>query len=237
MRKLPWGWIVPLVLIVALALTARAYASAMGVADAAAIESARLDSIVRVTQAQAAQLTQSLGQIDAANLIRAQQDSVRIGELEDQNTVLVAQFDSLVTEDAILAEGVDDAVSDLASRLDEVDMPALRRVTGAYETRLMGFRSQVSVLIDQVRVVTMERDISREDADRARTGRSAADALVAGLRTTITVQASTIDSRDVEISSLRNAVAPSFFTRLGQNIGLVTVTAAIAAGLTLILTL
>ena len=236
MLKRNLGWIAGLALVIALAFTARALAESIGKADAAAAESARLDTIVRATQASAALLTEALGDIDAANALRAREDSIRIVELAGENTVLAAQFDSLVAADSVHAEGVEAALSDLMAQLDEEDLPPLRRLTGLYETRLMGFRSQVSTLVDQVRVVTEERDIARADADRERRGRAASDVLVVGLRTQITAQAATIDSRDVEIGNLRNAVVPGFFLRLKQEAELVALVATVSAGITLLLT-
>lgn len=226
------AWIIPVVLIVALGFTAKSYFKAIGIADAAAAESTRLIREGALLAQDTVRMSRDLESLDATHALQRRADSIRIAALDEQNVRLTANFDSLVVADRSNAEDVEAALSALEAELDPRHLPALRLVTRAYDTRILGLSSQVSVALERIDVVTEQRDVARGDADREREGRLASDALRAGLSAVIVQKDAVIASKDVEIGSLRNAVAPGFFTRLAQNAKLVAITSAISAGLT-----
>ncbi len=230
------GWIVPVVLIVALAWTVRAYAGAMGRADAEADRSAELvlerDSIADSV----ADLTDELAAADSAAAVQAQADSVVIAELDQENEELGDELRDLVLQDARAAEDVDVALRDLGAVLSQEAMPALRELQAAYRTRFLGLTSQIATQQELIDNKDVEIALLGSQLGTERTNRSAADVLTAGLRTQIVTLDAITASKDIEIAALRSAVAPSFFNRIFQNIGLVAGTAAVTAVVVIALT-
>ena len=230
------GWAIPVVLIVVLGFTVRAYASALGRADAARTESTRLTVELGVIEADTVRLSQLLTESDVERDRRAREDSIRIAVLDAEAVVLAANFDALVSADSVHAEGVEVALTALTERLAPEDLPSLRTLTDAYETRLVGLGSQVQVQQDLVTAERAENEILRGQIESERTARSAADALLDGLRGQVFTLGQIVDSKDVEIAALRDAVAPGFITNLFRNAKLVSITAAVSATLTFVLT-
>ncbi len=227
MKKIhPVAWIALIVIVVG-GGTALQVAVAMERANAAAAESARLDTVLKGLEADTARFGLALIASDEAKALQFKKDSVKLVALSAKNTALQSTFDALVAADSVHAEGVGLAVTAMEDVLDEEHLPVLRRLTGAYETRILGLSSQVSVQQERIVAVIEERDIARADAEGERESRKAADVMLAGLRATIDVQAQVVRSKDVEIDALRTAVAPGFFTRMTQNVKLVAVTATV----------
>ncbi len=220
LRGLPWKWIVPVLLILALGQAVRARAAALGVADAAADRAAELvlerDSIADANE----DLTGELASRDTTKDSLAAADSIRFAELDQENEELERELRNLALQDAQAAEDVDDALRDLGAVLAPEAMPALRELQGAYQARITGLSGQIVALTDRLENEEEENEDLRAELGAERFARSAADELLAGLRVEVVVLGEINDTQSIEIDALREAVAPGFLTRLGQNAGL-----------------
>ncbi len=220
LRSLPWKWIVPVLLIVALGSAVRARATALGQADAAGALALQLS----VRLGEAADSTEALEELlavaDSSKAEQARTDSVRIAELAIETEELERTVRDLAAEDVQNAEGVDVALRDLGAVLAPSAVPALRQLQGAYEARISGLSDQVVTLTSIVDAKDEEIEILTVELAAERFARGLADGVTSGLRDQIVVLEERDAARVIEIGALRDAVAPSFFTRLGQNAGL-----------------
>ncbi len=220
LRSLPWKWIVPVLLIVALGWTVRSRAAALGKADAAGVVAARLSIQLTDVQDSTVVLEEALADADSSNAAQARADSVRIAELDQETEELERTVRDLAAEDLQNAEGVDVALRDLGAVLAPSAVPALRRLTSAHEARVAGLSGQI-VALDSIvgkmdeKIVIIEAELAAE-----RFARGLADGVSSRLRDQVVVLEERDAARVSEIGALRDAVAPSFFTRLGQNAGL-----------------
>ncbi len=219
-RQLPWKWIVPVLGIAALAFAAKSYAGALGRADA---EHARRDSLaVRFVAEQdlTAALEEALADADSSKAELGRAHSVQLAELALKNEELERTVRDLAAADSANAEGVNVALYDLTGVLAPEALPALRRLTSAYGARITGLSDQVVALTDIVGVRDERIELLEAELAAERFARGLADGVSSGLRSQLKVQAELVDSQEIEIGALRDAVAPGFFTRLGQNAGL-----------------
>ena len=231
-EKLPWRWIIPVLLIVALGFTVRAYAGALGRADAAAERVEELE-VERAAIAESnVFLQKTLAAADSGKAEQARADSARIAELALETEELERTVRDLAADDRQHAEDVEAALSALEARLSPVDVPALRRLRGAYETRLTGISDQVVALSGVVEAKDERIGLLEGELNSERLARWAADQFIVGLRFELGVQDEIVLVQAVEISALRDAVVPGFFSRLRQNAELVLGTAALAGVVT-----
>ncbi len=213
-------WIAPVLVIVALAFAARAFAGALGRADAEAVRSAELTVELDSIADSNVELQELLEDADSSNAAQARADSVRLAELQLETEELERTVRELAAEDARNAEGVDAALRDLGAVLAPSAVPALRQLQGAYEVRITGLSDQVVALTGIVDVRDEEIVILKAELASERFARGLADGVASGLRDQVVVLEERDASRVIEIGALRDAVAPGFFTRLGQNAGL-----------------
>ncbi len=220
LRGLPWKWIVPVLLIVALGWTVRASARALGQADAAGALALQLSVRLGEAADSTEELEELLAVADSSKAEQARADSVRLAELALETEALERTVRDLAAEDVRNAEGVGVALRDLGAVIAPSAVPALRRLTSAYEVRLTGLSDQVVALTGIVEAVEEEKEILEAELAAERFARGLADGVSSGLRGQVVVLEERDEARVVEIGALRDAVAPSFFTRLGQNVGL-----------------
>lgn len=221
-------WIVPVLLIAALGWTVRARAAALGRADAADARSVDLTVEIDSIADSNVDLQELLADADSSKSAQARADSVRLAELALETEGLKRTVRDLAAEDLQNAEGVDVALRDLGAVFSPGAVPALRQLTSAYEARITGLSDQVVALTDIVAAVEEENEILKVELAAERFARGLADGVSSGLRDQVVVLEERDAARVIEIGALRNAVAPSFFTRLGQNAGLAI--ASIGAG-------
>ncbi len=223
----PAGWVALIVVLVALGWTYRLYANALATADVAAAASvvlvAERDAVADLNE----DLTDELAAADTAAAARARADSTAIAELDRENQELEGTIRDLSAQDAVNEESVDVALRDLGAVLNPEAVPALRAYTMAWQTRLVGL--QDIILIDDSVKANLRTEIALVEGQLVteRTNRSAADVLTAGLRVQIVTMEELDVERVIEIDALRLAVAPSFFQKIFQNIGLIGGTAAV----------
>ncbi len=236
LRALPWRWIVPVLLITALGFTVRAYAGALGRADAAAerVEELELerDSIAESNVT----LADALADADSSKAERARADSLRIAELALETEELERTVRDLAADDRHNAESVDVALRDLEAELAPEALPVLRRLTSAYETRITGLSDQVVALSTVVDLKDEEIELLGVELGLERFARSAADQLLDGLRSELRVQGAVVNAQAIEINALRDAVAPGFFSRLWQNAELAGAVAVVTVAITYLAT-
>ncbi len=225
-------WVVPVLLILALGYAVRAYAGALGRADAEAVRSVELTVELDSIADSNVELQELLADADSSNAVQARADSVRLAELEEETDQLERTIRDLAAEDRQNAEGVDAALRDLGAVLSPGAVPALRQLQSAYEVRITGLSDQVVSLTGIVDAVEEEKEILTAELAAERFARGLADGVASGLRGQIVVLEERDASRVIEIGALRDAVAPSFFTRLGQNAGLAAVVFTFGATLT-----
>lgn len=216
-EKLPWRWIIPVLLILALGFTVRAYAGALGRADAAADRVEELEGERDAIAESNAGLEEALAAADSSKAAQARADSVRLAELALETEELERTVRDLAHDDRRNAESVEAALRDLEALLVPVAIPALRRLQGAYETRIVGFSDQIVTLTDILEGKNEHIELLEGDLRREKAARSAADQLLAGIRSELLVQGELVQAQAIEIDALRNAVAPGFFSRLWQN--------------------
>ena len=235
-ERLPWRWIVPVLLIAALGFTVRAYTGALARADAAAERVEEL-KVVRASLAESnATLAAALADADSSKAEQARVDSIRIAELALETEELERTVRDLAAADSIAAESVEAALRDLEVELAPEALPALRRLTSAYEARITGISDQVVVLTGIVDLKDEEIRLLGVDLGLEKFARSAADQLLDGLRSELLVQGKVVNAQAIEIDALRDAVAPGFFLRLWQNAELAGAVAAAAAAVTYLAT-
>ena len=235
-EKLPWRWIVPVLLIAALGFTVRAYAGALGRADAAAERVEELEEDLDSIAESNVDLADDLADADSIKAEQARADSVRIAELALETEELERTVRDLAADDLHHAEGVDSALRDLEAVVAPEALPALRRLTSAYGTRITGLSDQVVALTSIVDLKDEEIELLGVDLGRERFARSAADRLLDGLRSELRVQGQVVNAQAIEIDALRDAVAPGFFRRFWQNAELAGAVAVVAAGVTYLAT-
>ena len=220
-ERLPWRWIVPVLLIAALGFTVRAYAGALARADAAAERVEQLEVARDAIAESNAALAAALAAADSSKAAQARADSIRIAELALETEELERTVRDLAADDLRNAESVEAALSDLEAELAPGGVPALRQLTRAYETRITGLSDQVVALTGIVDLKDEEIKLLGVDLGLERFARSAADQLLLGLRSELHVQGQILTAQGIEIDALRDAVAPGFFLRLWQNAELV----------------
>ena len=230
LRSLPWKWIVPVLVIVALGSAVRSY-GALGRADAAADRVAELAVRLEEVEDSNGFLEEALADADSTKAEQARSDSVRIAELASETEELERTVRDLAAEDLRNAEGVDVALRDLGAVLSPGAVPALRQLTSAYEARITGLSGQVVALTGIVDAKDEEIEILEAELGAERFARSAADELLRGLRVECRVCGELVGAQVIEIDALRDAVAPGFFLRIWQNAGLAA--GAVALGATL----
>lgn len=231
-----WKWIVPVLLIVVLAFAARAYAGALGRADAAADRADELTVELALVEDSNESYEQALADADSAKLVRTWAAVLRIVELDRETKALERTVRDLAAADVQNAEGVDAALRDLGAVLSPGAVPALRQLQDAYEVQLSGRSDQIVALTDHVAAVEEEKEILVVELAAERFARGLADVVASGLRGQIVVLEERDVARVIEIGSLRDAVAPSFFTRLGQNAGLAIGSAVFGGALVFLVT-
>ena len=216
-RELPWKWIIQVLLIAALAFVAKSYAGALGRADAA--DALTIQLAVRLMEEgdSTAVLEEALADADSSKAAKARADSVRVAELEVENEELERTVRDLAAADRRNAEGVDVALTALAAMLAPEAMPALRKLTGAYGARITGLSEQLVALAGIVELRDERIEIVEGELADEQFARGLADGVISGLRGELITQAEIVESQAVEIDELRDAVAPGFFQRLGQN--------------------
>ena len=228
LRALPWKWIVPVLVIVALGSAVRAYAGALGRADAAADRVEKLEVELALIEDSNESLEEALADADSSKAVQARADSLRLAELAFETEELERTVRDLAAEDRRNAEGVNVALRDLGAVLLPGAVPALRQLTGAYETRITGLSDQVVALTGIVAAKDENIEILEAELGAERFARSAADELLRGLRVELRLQVEIIETQEIEIGALRDAVAPGFLLRFFQNIELVI--ASVGAG-------
>lgn len=236
LRGIPWRWIVPVLLIAALGFTVRAYAGALGRADAAAERVGELEKVRDSIAESNAALASALADADSSKAERARADSVRIAELALETEELQRTVRDLAADDRHNAESVGAALRDLEAELAPEALPVLRQLTSAYETRITGLSDQVVALTGIVELKDEEIELLGVDLGLERFARSAADRLLDGLRSELRVQGEIVKVQAIEINALRDAVAPGFFSRLWQNAELAVGVAVVAAAVTYLAT-
>ena len=219
-RELPWKWIIQVLLIAALAFVAKSYAGALGRADAA--DALTIQLAVRLMEEgdSTAVLEEALADADSSKADLARVGSARIAELEVKNEGLERTVRDLAADDRRNAEGVDAALRDLGAVLSPGALPALNQLTSAYEVRITGLSEQVVALTDIIELRDERIEMVEAELAAERFARGLADGVSSGLRRQLAVQAEIVESQEIEIGALRDAVAPGFFKRLGQNAGL-----------------
>ena len=231
-EKLPWRWIVPVLLIAALGFTVRAYAGALGRADAAAERVEELE-VERDSIAESnVTLADALADADSSKAERVRADSLRIAELALETEELERTVRDLAADDRHNAESVETALWDLEVELAPEVVPTLRQLQGAYEARITGLSDQVIALTGIVDLRDEEIELLGVELGLERFARSAADQLLDGLRSELCVQGQVVNAQASEIDALRDAVAPGFFLRLWQNAELVAGVAAVTGAVT-----
>lgn len=216
-RGLPWKWIIPVLLIGALGFTVTAYASALGRADAAAVLVKDLKEDLKAIATSNEGLEDALATADSSKAARAHADSIRLVEMADETRDLERTIRDLAAEDRQNADSVEAALRDLGAILPLDALPALQRLQSAYGAQLTGLSSQIVTLTNVVSLRDERIGIIEGELVEERSARSAADALLDGLRTEIVTADQVIEKQGVEIDALRDAVAPAFFKRLWQN--------------------
>ena len=234
--KRHWPKVAGLVVVVALVVTASQYAGALGRADENAAQVVRLQEDLSLKEADTERLTAELSALDDAKDTQARQDSVLIDSLTVRAQGLNAALARLASADSANVEAVDSLLTVLRARLRPEDLPALQSVTRAYSVRVDGLLGQINVQQESLAVKDDENAILAGQLASEREARSAADALVTGLRAEIVQHVQIEATQAMEIGNLRNAVAPGFFRRFVQEIEIVTAAATAAALLTLLLT-
>ncbi len=219
-RGLPWRWIIPILVIAALAFAAKSYAGALGRADAAGALTLQLAVRFAEEQDSTAALEDALAEADASKAEQARAHSVQLAELALENEELERTVRDLAAADSANAEGVNVALYDLTVGLAPEALPALRRLVAAYGARFTGLYDQAVTLTGIIELRDERIEILEAELAAERFARGLADGVSSGLRNQLKVQAELVDSQEIEIGALRDAVAPGFFTRLGQNAGL-----------------
>ncbi|KKL65890.1 hypothetical protein LCGC14_2150440 [marine sediment metagenome] len=217
LRSLPWKWIVPVLLILALGHTVRARARALGQADAAGALALQLSVRLGEVEDSNESLEEALADADSMKAAQARSDSVRIAALARETEQLERTVRDLAAADLRNAESVGAALRDLEAVLPREALPALRGLTGAYETRISGLSDQVVALTANVAAVEEEKEILAAELAAERFARGLADGVNSGLRRQVVVLEERDEARVVEIDALRDAVAPGFLVRLWQN--------------------
>ncbi|MDK1102510.1 MAG: hypothetical protein QGD93_02635 [Actinomycetota bacterium] len=236
LRGLPWKWIIPVILIAALAFAARSYAGALGRADAADALTIKLADRLAEEGDSTETLEHALADADSDKAALARVNAARIAALALENEELERTVRDLAAADRRNAEGVDVALTALAAMLAPEAMPALRKLTGAYETRITGLSDQLVALAGIVELRDERIEILEGELAAERFARGLADGVSSGLRGELVTQAEIVDSQAVEIDELRDAVAPGFFKRLGQNAGLAAGASAFGAAVVFLAT-
>ena len=220
LRSLPWKWIITVLFILAVGSAARARATAVGQADAAGALALQLSLRLGEAEDSTVVLEEALAGADSTKDAQARADSVRLAELALETEGLKRTIRELAAADVQNAEDVNVALRDLGAVLAPSAVPALRRLQGAYQTRITGLSDQIVDLTDIVEAVEEEKEILEAELASERFARGLADGVTSGLRDQVVVLEERDEARVIEIGFLRDAVAPSFFTRLGQNAGL-----------------
>ena len=109
------------------------------------------------------------------------------------------------------------AVRDVGAVRSPGALPALNQLTSAYEVRLTGLSDQVVALTGIIELRDERIEIVEGELADEQFARGLADGVISGLRGELITQAEIVESQAVEIDELRDAVAPGFFQRLGQN--------------------
>jgi hypothetical protein len=217
LRSLPWKWIIPVLLILALGQTVRARSRALGQADAAGALALHLSVRLADIEDSNESYAEALAHADSSNAVQARADSIRIAELERETEELERTVRDLAADDRRNAEGVDAALRDLGAVLPPEALPALRGLTSAWETRVSGLSDQVVALTGIVEVKDEEIEILKVELAAERFARGLADRVASGLHRQIDVLEERDAARVIEIDALRDAVAPGFLVRLWQN--------------------
>ena len=212
-----WRWVLPVLVIVALASAARSYAGALGRADAADARAVELTVEIDSIADSNVDLQELLADADSAKAIQARADSVRIAELAIETEALERTVRDLAAADRLAAESVDAALRDLGAVLAPSAMPALRTLQSAYQARITGLDGQIVALTSIVDAKDEEIEILGVELIAERFARSAADELLRGLRVELVVQGEIVETQVIEIDALRDAVAPGFFLRIWQH--------------------
>ncbi len=220
-----------IVLGVLLGVTISAWAGALGKADAEAARTVLLQKELVVIEENNDSLKIDLAQADSARAQQVRLDSIRFAELDQENENLQRTIGALAAQDQANAESIDEALLDLGAVLSLEAMPALRELQTAYQVRIDGLNGQIIGLTGVVtnresRIVILEGELVEEREDRA-----AADVLLGGLGVQIGQQAEIIDTQVLEISALRDAVAPGFIKRIFQMPEVVIIGAVIGGGI------
>ncbi len=231
LRSLPWKWIVPVLLILALGQAVRARAAALGRADAADARAVELTVELESIADSNVDLQELLADADSSNAELVRAGDVRIAELGLENERLERTVRDLAADDVQNAEDVDVALRDLGAVLAPSAVPALRQLTGAYEARITGLSDQVVALTDLNDAKDEEIEILEAELASERFARGLADGVASGLRNQIVVLEERDEARVLEIDALRDAVAPAFLLRIWQNVELVV--GALGAGVAL----
>ncbi len=231
LRAFPWRWTIPVGIIIVLGFTVRACAGALGRADAAGALALQLSIRLTDVQDSTVVLEEALADADSSNAAQARADSVQIAELNLETEELERTVRDLAAEDRQNAEGVDAALRDLGAVLAPSAVPALRQLQSAYAVRISGLSDQVVALTSVVDAKDEVIEILEAELASERFARGLADGVSSGLRDQVVVLEERDEARVIEIDALRDAVAPSFFTRLGQNAGLAAGAFTIGAAL------
>ncbi len=222
-RGLPWRWIIPVLAILVLGFAVRSYAGALGRADAAGVLNDSLAVRLMEEEDSTAILELALADADSSKAELARAGAARVAELEIENEELERTVRDLAAADSANAEGVGVALRDLRAALSPEALPALRQLTSAYEVRITGLSDQVVALTGIVELRDERIEIIEAELAAERFARGLGDGVSSGLRNELKIQAELVDSQEIEIGALRDAVVPGFFLRLWQNAELAVV--------------
>ncbi len=222
-----WKWAITVSVIIAIIYALNVYAGAISEANGYRDQVEALQDTLLLANADTVRLSAELRAVDEANAVSAKRDSALIRILETRNAALGADLDSLRATERKSVEGLEGALSVLATRLGPEDLPYLRHVVDAQEIVFSTLRDQLAVKDDEIANRIEEIGIVRLALNGAVEGRRAADAFADGLRAQVQVQAQVIETQELEIGSLRSAVVPGFFLRIKQNLELIGLTATV----------
>ena len=227
--SLLWKWIGAAAVLLAVVFVIKLYAGAIARAD---VHAERVEELRVTLEALALDTVAAGARLDSLadrNAARTRLDSAVIVRLRNANRSLGLQIVELEAEERASAEALDDALGALAARLGPEDLPLLRRVREGQQALVSALRGQIAARDEQLALRVEEIGLVRADRNAQVEEKRAALILLGGLRSVI-VQHGLIDvEQKAEIESLRAAVAPGFITRIGQNLELVGITAAVTA--------
>ena len=203
---LPWKHIVIGAFAVLALQQSCARAEAVGRADAEADNVERLTEQLDVITDDTVRLSRRLADLTATHREGATRDSILIATLRTRTVRYARELGDYRSRDSVNIADMGAAFDAIAARINPEDVPALRVVIAAVNSRVVSLESQVAVQARWLEDTRTELALVITDRDRERVGRRAADELTNGLRITIRSQAAIIDTRARENDALRDAV-------------------------------